>query len=258
MGCLKLSYYQTYSNRKVLYSDCVLEPKSAQMWLSVDPMSDKYPSMSPYNYCANNPVMLVDPDGRDYETVIDEKKGTITIKAVYYTKNANRERVQNAIGEWNDQSGKYSVEFGEGENKKSYTVNFELTIAEGNFENDVDARNATPNDKKSNYFDIDDGYCEKHSGKGASNGYNIHSRSIVSKRTDVHEIGHTLGLDDSFGIMETGGFRSNIESSHVSGILNRAGFTILDGAPTYNGARTSRVKENFNLFGFGKIKDTRK
>jgi RHS repeat-associated protein len=34
------------------------------IWLSVDPMSDIYPSMSPYNYCANNPVILVDPDGR--------------------------------------------------------------------------------------------------------------------------------------------------------------------------------------------------
>ena len=35
------------------------------IWLSVDPMSDKYPSMSPYNYCANNPVILVDPDGEE-------------------------------------------------------------------------------------------------------------------------------------------------------------------------------------------------
>ena len=35
------------------------------IWLSVDPMSDKYPSTSPYAYCANNPVKLVDPDGRD-------------------------------------------------------------------------------------------------------------------------------------------------------------------------------------------------
>jgi len=35
------------------------------IWLSVDPMSDKYPSLSPYNYCANNPVILVDPDGKD-------------------------------------------------------------------------------------------------------------------------------------------------------------------------------------------------
>ena len=35
------------------------------MWLSVDPLADKYPSISPYAYCAWNPVKLVDPDGRD-------------------------------------------------------------------------------------------------------------------------------------------------------------------------------------------------
>ena len=35
------------------------------MWLSVDPKADKYPSISPYAYCAWNPVKLVDPDGRE-------------------------------------------------------------------------------------------------------------------------------------------------------------------------------------------------
>ena len=35
------------------------------IWLSVDPMSDKYPSFSPYTYCANNPVKLVDPNGEE-------------------------------------------------------------------------------------------------------------------------------------------------------------------------------------------------
>ncbi len=35
------------------------------MWLSVDPMADKYPSISPYNYCMWNPVRLVDPNGQD-------------------------------------------------------------------------------------------------------------------------------------------------------------------------------------------------
>ena len=33
------------------------------IWLSVDPQSDKYASLSPYVYCADNPVKLTDPDG---------------------------------------------------------------------------------------------------------------------------------------------------------------------------------------------------
>ena len=35
------------------------------MWLSVDPLADKYPSISPYAYCNWNPVKLVDPDGEE-------------------------------------------------------------------------------------------------------------------------------------------------------------------------------------------------
>lgn len=38
------------------------------MWLSVDPLADKYPSISPYAFCAWNPVKLVDPDGRDIDS----------------------------------------------------------------------------------------------------------------------------------------------------------------------------------------------
>ena len=37
------------------------------MWLSVDPMADKFPSISPYAYCAWNPIKLVDPDGREID-----------------------------------------------------------------------------------------------------------------------------------------------------------------------------------------------
>ena len=35
------------------------------MWLSVDPLADKYPSISPYAYCAWNPIRLVDPNGEE-------------------------------------------------------------------------------------------------------------------------------------------------------------------------------------------------
>ncbi len=34
------------------------------VWLSVDPLSDEFPHQTPYAYCNNNPVILVDPDGR--------------------------------------------------------------------------------------------------------------------------------------------------------------------------------------------------
>ena len=68
-------------------------------WLSVDPMADKYPGLSPYAYCgwtrptgadehrliefniANNPVKLVDPDGEDPFTAILEGVTTFAISA---------------------------------------------------------------------------------------------------------------------------------------------------------------------------------
>lgn len=34
------------------------------IWMSVDPLAEKYPNASPYNYCLGNPMNLVDPDGR--------------------------------------------------------------------------------------------------------------------------------------------------------------------------------------------------
>ena len=34
-------------------------------WHAVDPMSEKYYSWSPYNYCKNNPVLRIDLDGKD-------------------------------------------------------------------------------------------------------------------------------------------------------------------------------------------------
>ena len=45
------------------YGARYLNPSIA-LWLSTDPLQGKYPGMSPYNYCAGNPVKLVDPDGR--------------------------------------------------------------------------------------------------------------------------------------------------------------------------------------------------
>ena len=56
-------------------------------WLSVDPMADKYPGLSPYAYCAWNPIRLVDPDGRDTLTILyNEKRNSYSLN---YSKGGN-------------------------------------------------------------------------------------------------------------------------------------------------------------------------
>ena len=37
------------------------------LWDRVDPLAEKYYGVSPYVYCANNPVIFVDPDGRKFD-----------------------------------------------------------------------------------------------------------------------------------------------------------------------------------------------
>ena len=46
------------------------------IWLSVDPMAAKYPSLSPYVYCANNPIKLVDPNGEEI-TKFEDANGNL-------------------------------------------------------------------------------------------------------------------------------------------------------------------------------------
>ena len=43
-------------------------------WLSVDPLADKYPHISPYAYCGWNPINAIDPDGCDSIYVHDHSQ----------------------------------------------------------------------------------------------------------------------------------------------------------------------------------------
>ena len=47
----------------LLIFPCLI-PSALATWLSPDPLSDKYPNISPYAYCNWNPVKYTDPDGR--------------------------------------------------------------------------------------------------------------------------------------------------------------------------------------------------
>jgi len=53
------------------------DPRTS-VFLNIDPMSDKYPHQSNYTYCSNNPLNVIDPDGRDEWEI--NTKGKVTWK----------------------------------------------------------------------------------------------------------------------------------------------------------------------------------
>ena len=73
------------------------------IWLSVDPMSGKYPSFSPYVYCANNPVKLVDPNGEEIGWV-EKADGTI-----YWDENAHNQKTTKKGDTYLGEEGQRSV-----------------------------------------------------------------------------------------------------------------------------------------------------
>jgi RHS repeat-associated protein len=58
-------------------------------WFSNDPLEAKYPSLSPYNFVANNPIIYVDPDGKDIVDAQGRRALTIDKKGnIHFTKYA--------------------------------------------------------------------------------------------------------------------------------------------------------------------------
>ena len=53
-----------------------LDPEIGR-WMSADPLAEKYPSLNPYNYSANDPINKFDPDGKIIGTAIGTIVGGI-------------------------------------------------------------------------------------------------------------------------------------------------------------------------------------
>lgn len=75
-----------------LYSEADLSPDIVSRWLSPDPLAAEFPSRSPYEGFASNPIFYTDPDGRAVVPV--NKKSSVAFS------NAINNRFQNQVGDF--------------------------------------------------------------------------------------------------------------------------------------------------------------
>ncbi len=194
-------------------------------WLSVDPLSDKYPGLSPYLYCFNNPVIMHDPDGNSGEVVLDKDKKTATVSMhlIFYGNKANTElsgKIATGVAsQYNGAHGKVTID------GVKYKVIFRVsykTVSE------TKAKEMASNntDIKNNFIRVENGKGSSFTQKIGANSYYFNIDDDLSgSTTPAHEIGHGLGLDhttsggqtetDVPDIMEARGTRVNQRWSKI-------------------------------------------
>ena len=178
------------------------------LWMSTDPMQEKYPWITSFCYTFNNPIKFIDPDGNDYDEIIDDK--SITFKAVIFVTKDSYEAAKASAGILNQQSGKWTYDFAiqEGDQKTEYSlnVNFNVTVELAEQREGYPTRYAlqsaldkNPGETCLNTFEVvpDDKMGILNNGSTSGGNYIQIKKSRIGTETGAHEIGHAMGLQHS-------------------------------------------------------------
>ncbi len=100
-------------------------------WTTVDPLAEKFYDNSPYHMAANNPIVFMDYNGKDYIITIDFDTGTVTVSGTLYATGGDVSAAQKAADNWNNQSGNFNYTFtDEDGNEQSLGVNYDINVQE--------------------------------------------------------------------------------------------------------------------------------
>ena len=184
---------------------------SIPRWTTMDPLAEKYYSISPYAYCAGNPMIIVDPDGRDgMVTGTGTKEDPYVITAVYYyQKDMDAQYVeglQAAINDYNSsiikKNGNYFVfnlssrESDDPQLDRQQDTGFiDIRGNQRYYGNLVEVQqNNTSEYGTASIFTIT--FNEPMIESGIESGM---SQSALIKGVAIHEIGHNLGAEHEDG-----------------------------------------------------------
>ena len=170
-------------------------------WDRVDPLAEKYYSVSPYMYCNNNPIKYIDPDGRDGLISIYGNNITISANVYLYGKGATKSVLQQMQSDVNKVWGKnYSIEH----NGTTYNVTFNINMSlyGGKEKNEplVIADSWNPF-SRNNYINVIDDDSRSEVNYGDEGVWRSKGRNGVPLSDDdpaPHEVGHLLGLHDRY------------------------------------------------------------
>jgi hypothetical protein len=107
-----------------------VDPALGRMW-AVDPHAHNYDPVSPYAYVGNNPVRLVDPDGRDWGITISGNTITITFTGKVIDE-TGKERKKGELQGYADRMSAYLTSKFQGKTEKGFdiVVKASITVAE--------------------------------------------------------------------------------------------------------------------------------
>ncbi len=175
-----------YTKQETRYSEATLRPEIVSRWFSPDPLSEEFPEWSPYNFVKNNPINMIDPDGR---APVDWIKSNLTGKIEW----------RNDVTSANNTPKNYT-----------YVGNTDNSIVANLFGNS----NFSTSDRDAGLISVED-FDNAYSAKGAAFN-NISTKTTLSVGLQA-DVSTTLNSDGSIASKEFNGVNINVS---VSGEVN--------------------------------------